>query len=306
VKLLYHCGALAPGERVYIVCDSLTELAARSLESCAKDLGIPTSLSVIQPLAFHGAEPPSEVASRMLATDLVCAMTTMSLAHTRARLAAAARGVRMLSLPDYSLEVLESVALTADFRGMSATAETIAARLTEGSTLHVVGTGGTDIVCSIHARRANAAPGWVRRPGDLASPPDAEVNIAPVEGTAEGRIVVDGSIPAPQLGLLCSPITIEVQCGRITAISGKHSDVLRRIIDAVDSCRAGLLAEVGWGLNDKASLSGSMLADEGAAGTAHFGFGSNLALGGTNDVPFHLDCIVREVSTTVDGRWVTI
>ena len=45
-----------------------------------------------------------------------------------------------------------------------------------------------------------------------------------------------------------------------------------------------------------------MLTDEGAAGTMHFGFGSNITVGGKNDVSFHVDFVFCDATLTVDDR----
>ena len=47
-----------------------------------------------------------------------------------------------------------------------------------------------------------------------------------------------------------------------------------------------------------------MLTDEGASGTMHFGFGSNITVGGLNDVPFHLDFVLKNPSIFVDNNLV--
>ena len=65
-----------------------------------------------------------------------------------------------------------------------------------------------------------------------------------------------------------------------------------------------MLGEIGFGLNPKAKLTGHMLEDEGCLGTVHFGFGSNTALGGMNQVPFHLDMIVRNLTVSVDDQLI--
>jgi leucyl aminopeptidase (aminopeptidase T) len=63
-----------------------------------------------------------------------------------------------------------------------------------------------------------------------------------------------------------------------------------------------VLGEFGIGLNPNAKLTGYMLEDEGVLGTCHLGIGSNLSFGGLNDVPFHLDHIIRDATITVDGK----
>src|SRR5207249_9433424 len=81
-------------------------------------------------------------------------------------------------------------------------------------------------------------------------------------------------------------------------------DQLGRTLSCVGTNRASELAECGVGLNDLAPVSGIMLTDEGAAGTMHFGFGSNFSIGGVNEVPFHLDVVMRDPTLRVDGAIV--
>ena len=160
---------------------------------------------------------------------------------------------------------------------------------------------GTDITCNITGRRAMSAPGWCSGPGSIASPPDAEVNIAPLETETKGVIIVDGSIPCDELGLLEEPLKLVVEQGCVVDIIGKHSEVLEAMFEkAGDSAR--VVAEVGIGLNRRAQLCGRMLEDEGCAGTVHFGMGSNSTIGGKNQISFHLDHIVKNAEIRVDGK----
>ena len=69
----------------------------------------------------------------------------------------------------------------------------------KGNFIYVITERGTNIKLNIKKRNANDAPGICYK-GTVASPPDAEVNIAPVEN-AEGKIVVDGCIPIKKLKL---------------------------------------------------------------------------------------------------------
>ena len=58
----------------------------------------------------------------------------------------------------------------------------------------------------------------------------------------------------------------------------------------------------GIGTNEKAILSGEILEDEKLLGTAHVAFGASAAIGGTVQVPVHLDCLVMKPDVTVDGE----
>ena len=68
----------------------------------------------------------------------------------------------------------------------------------------------------------------------------------------------------------------------------------------INNENAYILAECGIGLNPLASLTGKMLTDEGTLGCVHFGFGSNITVGGKNNVPFHLDFVIRRPTLEVD------
>ena len=139
----------------------------------------------------------------------------------------------------------------------------------------------------------------------MGSPPDIEANISPVEADSNGIIVVDGSIPCREIGLLSDPVTLEVRNGKIHEIvteSEAMLGLLLTIFARTASAKAYILGECGIGLNPAAELTGNMLTDEGAFGCMHFGFGSNATVGGTNDVPFHLDFVLREPTLAVDGE----
>jgi leucyl aminopeptidase (aminopeptidase T) len=62
------------------------------------------------------------------------------------------------------------------------------------------------------------------------------------------------------------------------------------------------VAELGIGTNEKAVLSGEILEDEKLLGTAHVAFGASAAIGGTVQVPVHLDCLVLRPDLAVDGE----
>jgi len=296
------CANLSAGERALIVVDRTTREVGEALASVAQATGARVETAVIPELGFHGEEPAAEVGAAMAAADVVFAATNMSLAHSAACRAALAAGTRCLSLPDYSLSVLASPALLADFRALGEEAAMLAGALTRAKAVRIRAAGGTDLSCAVEGRSGNSAPGRCAGPGTLASPPDSEANIAPLEASGEGVIVVDGSIPAPGLGLLDHAIELTVRDGRVVDVGGGiEADRLRAMLDAAGDPEARTVAEIGVGLNPLASLSGVMLEDEGCRGTAHVGLGGNATIGGASQLAFHLDLVLREAVLEVDG-----
>ncbi len=302
--LLFHCGDFRPNEKVAIVSNPSTRHIGDGIYQLAKSQSQFVEHVTIPEAAIHGQEPPAEVATLMSNSQLIFGLTKMSMAHTKARLQASERGARYLSLPQYNDHVLQSRALRADFRAITAQADELAAKLTNSSRVEVHTRKGTKLFLKTEGRVANRAPGWCFEPGSLASPPDAEVNIAVVEDYSHGIVVVDGSIPCQEMGLLDSPITLTVENGSVTKIEGKQAELLTRIFDRLNNPKTRVIAEFGIGLNPEAVLCGEMLEDEGCLGTIHLGIGSNATIGGKNSVPFHLDHMVREASLYFDRELI--
>ncbi len=303
-QLVNVCAAVKPGELVVIVADTNTAEIGMILKNAVLEISKNVSFKVIKPLKMHGSEPKEEIASDMLKADIIFGLTTMSMAHTTARKNATDLGARYLSLPQYTKDTLSRPALLADFKGITETADRLRDVFSNGSSLTVRADNGTELSCNIVGRKGNSAPGWCYKKGVMSSPPDAETNIAPIEGSAEGVIVVDGSIPAPGFGVLKSPLKIVVKNGMINSVDGLLYKEHIKLFKTSGCELSKILAEVGIGLNPLAELCGSMLEDEGCLGTAHFGFGSNATIGGNNQVSFHIDHVIKRATVEVDGQLI--
>ncbi len=166
---------------------------------------------------------------------------------------------------------------------------------------------GTDISFNIDKRISNFAPGYVDKKNLLGSPPDIEVNICPIEDSANGILVIDGSIPFPGFGKLNSKIKLYLVNGKISSIDAIPSYKLKlsRLFASYGD-KAKILAEFGIGLNPNAKLCGNMLIDEGTYGTFHFGFGSNSTIGGKNKINFHLDFVMFAKNFELDKKLIKI
>ncbi|NPV09277.1 MAG: hypothetical protein HPY83_15125 [Anaerolineae bacterium] len=123
-----------------------------------------------------------------------------------------------------------------------------------------------------------------------------EVLTAPVEGSAEGRIVADLSV---FYGLVSAPIEVRLDGGRIVALrcADESDRLFRMYVDAMQRHFAAaeanrLLAEVGIGGNAGARPSGVIMEDEAVRGTCHFCFGDNARYGGANASEWHGGTVV--------------
>lgn len=305
--VLVSLGSLMVGEKVCIVTDDRTHTVGDLFRQRAEDEGAQPFHHNIEPLVMHGQEPPREVARCMKDSDLIIGLTTRSMAHTRARKESSERGARYLSLPEYSMELLAHSALRVDFRRSAAAADVLASRFTRAGRIRIRTEAGTDITLHADGRTGNFCPGYVTAQHLLGSPPDIESNIAPLEDSSEGVVVVDGSIPCAGLGKLTSPISLRIEEGMISSIEGDPA-IVRRLEELFGFYgeKARVLAEFGVGFNEGAKVCGNMLLDEGAYGTFHLGFGSNHTIGGANDVGFHLDCVFYGGTIQLDGETIAL
>jgi leucyl aminopeptidase (aminopeptidase T) len=189
--------------------------------------------------------------------------------------------------------------MSADMEGLRRKGHAIAAALTAGSEARVTCPNGGELRLGLEGRTAIADAGELSAPGAFGNLPCGEGFIAPVEGTGEGRLVIDGSIAA--VGVPDQPVTLTVERGRLSEATGKAGARLMELL-AAHGPEGMSIAELGIGSNEKAILTGNVLEDEKILGTAHVAFGASAAIGGTVQVPVHLDCVVTKPDVTIDGE----
>jgi leucyl aminopeptidase (aminopeptidase T) len=111
--------------------------------------------------------------------------------------------------------------------------------------------------------------------------------------------VVDGSLAG--IGLVPEPVELVIEGGHLTSARGGQGMAFMELLTAHGD-EATSVAELGIGTNEKAKLTGEILEDEKIAGTCHVAFGASAGIGGTVQVPVHLDCIVMKPTVEVDGE----
>ena len=131
--------------------------------------------------------------------DVVLAPTVQSLSHTAARKAATEAGARVATLPGVTEEMLARV-MSADMDGLRRKGHAIADLLTAGQEARITCPNGSDLRLGLEGRTGIPDAGELTAPGAFGNLPCGEGFIAPVEGTAEGRLVVDGTIATVGLG----------------------------------------------------------------------------------------------------------
>jgi leucyl aminopeptidase (aminopeptidase T) len=297
--VLEQCLAIKPGEKVLIVADTRKERIGKALFEKAIELRSEAIILTMLPRTRHGEEPPGPVAEAMKRADVVICPTEYSLTHTQARREACEAGARIATMPGITEEMFSEGAMTADYRELAELTVKVADLLTKAETARIEN-GGKRLTVSLKGRRALASTGIIHKPGEFGNLPTGEAYIAPVEGTASGELIVDGSVAG--IGILKSPLRIEVEDGIAVRIAGESAPDLEKMLG--EGREARNIAELGIGTNKRARLIGIALEDEKIYGTAHIALGDNSTFGGTVRAGVHLDCILLKPTLYLDDEKV--
>lgn len=301
--LVDTCANVQPGEQVAIVTDYNKVKIAEAVTTAVLERGAEPVLMIMAPRTTHGEDPPASIAEALTKVDVVFAPTTYSLTRSNALVKACAAGARFISMPDYIEDMMIKGGLFEDFFAQRKVAEKVGELFTAAKRARVTAPAGTDVTMELGERKGNVASGICHEPGTYSSPPNIETNVSPIEGTAEGIIVVDGSIPIPEIGKVMQPVRLTLKEGKIVAIEGGvEATTLDEVLAALNDPPGYLLGELGIGMNRQAKIIGTMLEDEGAYGTVHFGFGNNHTTGGEIISKMHLDVIVKKATVELDGK----
>lgn len=294
------CMGAKKNERILVITDELKREIGLSIHENAMRLGYQSLLVEMKSGKINGEEPSAEIAELMQKFDVVFCPTAKSLTHTDARRNASANGVRIATFPGITKEVMIR-GLNADYKKISALTIKLQKILETGREIRVTAPAGTDITFTIAGRKAYASKGLFHAKGESGNLPTGEAFLAPVEGTANGVFVVDGSMAG--LGLIKNAnIKIEVENGYAAKITGGViAKKLKIMLDKVGK-EARNIAEFGIGTNDSAKLSGVLLEDEKVMGTIHIAVGNNVSMGGSVNVPIHLDGVVKKPTVWMDEK----
>jgi leucyl aminopeptidase (aminopeptidase T) len=224
------------------------------------------------------------------------APTKQSLSHTAARKRGSENGARCATLPGVTEEMLARV-MSADMEGLRRKGHAVAEALDRASEAHITDANGTDLRLDITGREAIPDAGELTARGAFGNLPCGEGFVSPAGGN--GTLVVDGSIAA--IGLVGEPVELVVEGGHLTSARGGQGMALMELL--TEHGEEGTnIAELGVGTNEKAILTGEILEDEKIQGTCHVAFGASAGIGGTVQVPVHLDCIVMKPTVELDGE----
>lgn len=295
---LRECLSLKQRERLLVVCDPPCREVASAFFEAGNRMCREAVMVQFRPRKENGNEPPEPTGKWFSQFEVAVMPTSKSLSHTRARREASGKGTRIATLPGITPEVFLRTMAT-DWAQLGTVTRKIAAQMSSAKKITVRTAAGTDFCFETGGRRAKADDGKIGTPGSFGNLPAGEAYLAPLEGTAEGVLVFDGSFPLA--GPLNKPLVLRVRKGEVVEVSGHPCwRGLNRIFNAHGK-PARNIAEFGVGTLDTARISGNILEDEKVKGTIHVAVGDNASMGGSVQVPVHLDGIVRSPTVWLDG-----
>ncbi len=294
------CMAAKKNEKLLIITDEQKRDIGYAIYQNALALGYTALFTEMKSGKVNGEEPPEYISELMKKFDVVFCPTSKSLTHTNARREASAKGVRIATFPGITKEVMIR-GMNADYKKISKLSLKLKSILEKGKSIRVLSPAGTDISFSIKGRTAIASKGLFHNKGESGNLPTGETFLAPVEGTAEGIFVVDGSMAG--LGLMKNTnLKIEVSRGLAIKITGGSAARKLNLMLNKVGYDARNIAEFGIGTNDSAKLSGILLEDEKVMGTVHIALGNNISMGGSVNVPIHLDGVIKKPTVYLDNK----
>jgi len=296
-NLLVNCMGLEKSECLLVVGDPSTAAISRALVDAGRELGAEAVLVEMARRGHSGEEPPPAVAAAMAAAQVVICPTATSLTHTRARVEACRAGARVATMPGITEDMFFEGAVRADYQEVARLTAAVTDILSAGRIARLV-KHGHELVMSLEGRQAVASTGVYRRPGESGNLPSGEAYIAPLEGSAHGRMLVDGSIAG--IGLVTGPLAITFRDGHAVGFEGPDAPRLQAML--AGKPLATNLAELGVGTNPEARLRGVVLEDEKIYGTVHLALGDNAGFGGNTRAGIHIDLVITGADLYVDDR----
>jgi len=288
---------------VAILTDTGRDLEiAKALAAAAYEMGLEPTIIIMVERSVHGLEPTNVMTQAVLGCQLILNATSTGMAHTECVRNALKLGKKYVGMPDITIETLTKGAAAADYNEVARITSAVAKILTEGSEVHITSDFGTNLIFSIEGRKALELSG-IFKPGTIACFPDGESPMAPVEGTANGKLFIDSSIH--QIGRVKEPVVMTVENGFVTHIEGgTEAKILMSILEKYKDKNSFNIGEFAVGTNPCARISENVSEDKKRLGSIHIALGDNVTLGGHTPSAIHIDGVMGFPSLWVDKNQI--
>lgn len=234
--------------------------------------------------------------------DLLILIGDPSLESNPLLLSARKQGMRLVSLCGITEEEFKELN-PKGYPEIASSTERLAKKVEGAKEIRITTTSGTNVRFSMEHIPVIRLDGISNSLRSFVRLPDGEVCLSPVEGGADGVIIVDGSVAG--MYTCRTPIEIHLIKGRAYL----HSDLpiskkISKLLDEAGPC-AFVLGKFGIGMNSAIKIKGGVN-DIKSLGSINFGLGENRIFGGKNACPIHLDFVVKKPTVTVDQKQVMV
>ncbi|MEW6408530.1 MAG: peptidase [Nitrospirota bacterium] len=245
------------------------------------------------------------------AVDSVIALSNFSTSHTAFRdMLTRVAKTRYASMPLFDPSMFFG-AMNVNWRALANRTTLLAEKIKKACKVLLVTPNGTRLSVIKENRHVGTDIGILTRPGSFGNLPAGEVFFAPMEGTADGKLILEWA-PTHRLSY---PICLLIKKGMVEDISGSprttalppsctqgrgedsYAIYLRRRLSEDDNFRN--IAEFGIGTNEGASRPDNILEAEKICGTVHIALGDNSSFGGKVRTPFHQDFVFFKPTVTI-------
>jgi leucyl aminopeptidase (aminopeptidase T) len=300
--LVEEISGIGLGDEVVILTDDTRYEIAKVLASASRSAGATTALTMLPRETIGGVEPPNMAAKIMKGADFAFILTSNNISHTDAHREAQEAGTEISSMWGANEDLFLNGPSPENYEEIDEIIRTAKSHFEDASEISVESPSGTDITFAIDGRTPIALGIKENDKSSVADFPQGELAIAPIEGSADGTIVID--VAMDTFGLLENNIRLTYEDGNLTNIEGgaEAQDLERLIKDSDES--AGNLAEFAIGANREARLVDNLREAKKKYGTIHFAVGDSNTIGGEVKSNLHLDGVVSAPNIAVDGKQV--
>lgn len=308
-----YCMGVKSSENVLLVTDTRiseytgAEALNQAIIASSHAVGAEAQMIFYTPRDHPSDELPRITAAAMKSADAIFTNPTRSLTHTKAMREARDAGARviMLGAGDYILGFVLYRLFPSSVKEVEEMAIlTRKVALTHKGTVKITSPQGTDLTLEVGKLEVLCNTGICHEPGTMEILPPGEVAAGVTEGSAEGKIIFDGSI-IPIYHPLEAPIVCTVKNNFITKIEGgRDARIWKKYLENLKDANVYNIAEFGIGTNPKCKLSGTPLEDERIFGAAHIGIGTNINFGGKIYAKTHTDGIILHPTVEIDGKLI--
>ena len=294
-------------ENLLILADTWTDLGVAELcFEAGRNIGAKSNLHVFPLMAHDDVSELDEILSNaIIASDVIIGLCETMFIEKKATRMAREKGTRISSailrgMEEFAIEGL----LNVDYNKMMLESKKISETWRKTKLCNVSCSNGTDISFSLEGRPVDIGDGISDKPGEADFFPGVDINIAPIENTINGKIVVDGCI-APGNGIVDELITLNLVNGVIENIEGgKDASLFLKSLESANDQKVFHLCHFTLGLNPAAKKSNNMHECEHVVGAVTFGFGDQdpSFKGTVGEAKLHSDVVIMSPKITLDNE----